>query len=206
VEARPSHSSGIFSEGVGSGAIYEAARILEAFRTTLSEPGLTYSPGMILGGTDVAFDSLRSRGSAMGKANVIAAHAVVTGDIRTLTDEQLRRTQDRMRMIVAASLPQAHATLSFEEGYPSMPPTPGNLALLQTLNEVNGALGLARQEPNDPVRRGAGDISFVAPYVSGIGGLGVHGNGSHTENETVDLATLTSQITRAALLIYRLTR
>src|SRR5205085_2682551 len=53
VTARSAHSSGIFAEGVGSGAIYEAARILDAFQTQLREPGLTYSPGMIVGGTDV---------------------------------------------------------------------------------------------------------------------------------------------------------
>ena len=87
-----------------------------------------------------------------------------------------------------------------------MPPTPGNLAILATLNEVNQSLGFPTVDANDPGRRGAGDISFVAPYVSGVGGLGVHGGGSHTERETVDLSTLSQQIKRAALLIYRLTR
>lgn len=206
VTARSAHSSGIFAEGVGSGAIYEAARILEAFRTQLTEPGLTYSPGMIAGGTEVGFDSVASRGTAFGKNNVIAGTAVVTGDIRTLTDDQLRRTQEKMRQIISQSLPQARAAITFSEGYPSMPPTPGNLAILGTLNEVNRALGYPTVDANDPGRRGAGDISFVAPYVSGVGGLGVHGGGSHTERETVDLSTLPQQIKRAALLIYRLTR
>ncbi len=206
VTARTGHSSGVFGEGVGSGAIYEAARILEAFRTQLREPGLTYSAALVLGGTEVRFDSAGSRGGASGKTNVIPAEAVVTGDVRTLTDEQLRRTQERMRAIVAASLPEARARITFDEGYPSMPPTEGNLAILATLNEVNRALGLRPADPNDPARRGAGDISFVAPYVSGIGGLGAHGAGSHTDRETVDLETLPRQIQRAALLIYRLTR
>jgi glutamate carboxypeptidase len=206
ITARSAHSSGIFAEGVGSGAIYEAARILDAFRTQLREPGLTYNPGMISGGTEVGFDAGASRGTAFGKSNVIAGSAVATGDIRTLTDDQLRRTQERMRQIVAQGLPQARAEISFSEGYPSMPPTPGNLAVLATLNEVNAALGFHAVEANDPGLRGAGDISFVAPYVSGVGGLGVHGTGSHTEREMVDLSTLSQQIKRAALLIYRLTR
>ena len=111
-----------------------------------------------------------------------------------------------MRAIVAASLPEARARITFDEGYPSMPPTAGNLALLATLNEVNRALGLRPADPNDPARRGAGDISFVAPFVSGIGGLGADGAGSHTDRETIDLTTLSRQIQRAALLIYRLTR
>ncbi|HEX8693034.1 MAG TPA: M20/M25/M40 family metallo-hydrolase [Longimicrobium sp.] len=207
VSARPGHSSGVFAEGVGSGAIFEAARILDAFHRELrGEPYLTFNPGVILGGTDVQFDSAEGRGSAAGKTNVIAAGAVVSGDIRTLTDEQLRRTQERMRQIVAQSHPQARAEITFVEGYPSMPPTEGNRALLGTLNEVNRALGLPSMDENDPGRRGAADISFVAPHVSGIGGLGVHGGGSHTERETIDLVTFAQQIKRAALLIYRLTR
>jgi len=206
VSARSAHSSGVFGEGVGSGAVYEAARILEAFRTQLREPGLTYSAALMLGGTEVGFDSAANRGTAFGKTNVIPATAIVQGDIRTLTDEQLRRTQERMRAIVAAGLPESRARISFDEGYPSMPPTPGNLAILATLNGVNQALGQGAADPNDPARRGAGDLSFVAPYVSGIGGLGAHGNGSHTDRETADLAALPLQIKRAALLIYRLTR
>jgi glutamate carboxypeptidase len=206
VRARPAHSSGIFAEGVGSGAIYEAARVLDAFQATLREPGLTFSPGMILGGTEVRVDSGQSRGTAFGKSNVIAATAVATGDIRTVTDEQLQRTRERMRQVLATPLAGAQSSITFSDGYPSMPPTPGNLAILGVLNGVNRSLGLAEAAPNDPGRRGAGDISFVAPYVSGIGGLGAQGTGSHTERETVNLETLPQQITRAALLIYRLTR
>ena len=206
VAARTGHSSGVFGEGVGSGAIYEAARILEAFRTQLREPGLTYNAALALGGAEVRFDSLETRGAVSAKSNIIPASTVVVGDIRTLTDDQLHRTQERMRAIVAASLPEARARITFDEGYPSMPPTPGNLAVLAALNEVNRALGVREAEPNDPARRGAGDISFVAPYVSGIGGLGADGNGSHSDRETIDLSTLSRQIQRAALLIYRLTR
>lgn len=207
VRARPGHSSGIFQEGSGSGAIFEAARILTAFHEELrGEQYLTFNPGVIVGGTQVEYDGENSRGTAMGKSNVIAETAVVSGDIRTLTDEQLERTRERMRQIVARSLPQARAEITFDEGYPSMPPTPGNQALLDALNTVNRDLGLAPMEAFDPGRRGAADVSFVAPHVASLGGLGVHGAGSHTERETIDLSTFGQQIKRAALLIYRLTR
>lgn len=206
VTGHAAHSSGIFAEGVGNGAIYELARILDAFQAQLREPGLTYSPGVVLGGTDVQFDPAEGCGTAFGKTNVIAGTAVAAGDIRTLTDEQLARVRERMRQIVAQSLPGARAEITFSDGYPSMPATPGNLAILDVLNGVNRSLGAPLVEANDPGRRGAGDISFVAPYVSGVGGLGVHGGGSHTERETIDLSTLPQQIKRTALLIYRLTR
>ncbi|HEU0016624.1 MAG TPA: M20/M25/M40 family metallo-hydrolase [Longimicrobium sp.] len=207
VRGRTGHSSGVFGQGSGSGAIYEAARILNAFHEELrGEQYLTFNPGMILGGTDVVWDTAQSRGTAFGKTNVIAQTALVTGDIRTLTDEQLQRTRQRMREIVARHLPQTEADITFSDGYPSMPPTPGNAALLERLNQVNRALGLAPMEAFDPGRRGAADVSFVAPYVDAIAGMGAHGGGAHAPGEWVDLSTLPLQIKRAALLIYRLTR
>jgi glutamate carboxypeptidase len=207
VKAKPGHSSGIFQERAGSGAIFEAARVLSAFHQELrGEPNLTFNPGVIVGGTEVRYDAEESRGTAFGKSNVIAETAVATGDLRTLTDEQLQRTRERMRAIVARSLPHATSTLTFSEGYPSMPPTPGNQALLERLNGVNRDLGLPPVLAFDPGRRGAADVSFVAPYVDALAGLGVHGSGAHSAEESIDLETLPTVIKRAALLIYRLTR
>jgi glutamate carboxypeptidase len=207
VRGRTGHSSGVFGEGSGSGAIFEAARILNTFHEELrGEPNLTFNPGVIVGGTDVEYDPRRSAGTAFGKTNVIAQTAIVTGDIRTLTDEQLQRTRERMRAIVARHLPRTEAEITFGEGYPSMPPTEGNQALLDVLNTVNRDLGIAPMQAFDPGRRGAADVSFVAPYTDALAGLGVHGSGAHGPNERIDLETFPLQIKRAALLIYRLTR
>jgi glutamate carboxypeptidase len=208
VRGRTAHSSGVFSEGTGSGAIYEAARILTAFHEELrGEQYLTFNPGVIVGGTDVRYDRGESRGTAFGKTNVVAQTAIVTGDIRTITDEQLQRTRERMRAIVARHLPQTQAEIEFSDGYPSMPPTEGNHALLTLLNTVNRDLGTPPMEALDPGRRGAADVSFVAPYVEGaLAGLGANGSGAHGPNERIDLETLPLQVKRAALLIYRLTR
>lgn len=208
VRGRSAHSSGVFSQGTGSGAIYEAARILTAFHEELrGEQYLTFNPGVILGGTDVRYDAEQSRGTTFGKTNVVAQTAIVTGDIRTITDEQLQRTRERMRAIVARHLPQTQAEIEFSDGYPSMPPTEGNHALLTLLNTVNRDLGTPAMEALDPGRRGAADVSFVAPYVEGaLAGLGANGSGAHGPNERIDLETLPLQVKRAALLIYRLTR
>jgi glutamate carboxypeptidase len=207
VHGRTAHSSGVFSEGVGSGAIYEASRILTAFHEELrGEEYLTFNPGTIVGGTDVRWDPSESRGTAFGKTNVVAQSAIVTGDIRTITDEQLRRTQERMRAIVERHLPQTRAEIEFHEGYPSMPPTEGNHAVLALLNTVNRDLGTPTMEALDPGRRGAADVSFVAPYVDALAGLGANGSGAHAPGERIDLQTLPLQVKRAALLIYRLTR
>jgi len=48
--AKTGHSSGIFSESSGNGAIYELARVLAAFRAELPEPNLTFNVGLIAGG------------------------------------------------------------------------------------------------------------------------------------------------------------
>jgi glutamate carboxypeptidase len=74
VSGRQGHSSGVFSDGAGFGAIYEAARILDAFRTTVAyERGITFNPGVIAGGERVTFDSARLEGTTAGKNNMTCA-------------------------------------------------------------------------------------------------------------------------------------
>jgi glutamate carboxypeptidase len=58
----------------------------------------------------------------------------------------------------------------------------------------------------DAARRGAADISFVAPYTDGLAGMGAYGKGGHTPNESLDLDSIPIAIQRAAILIYRLSQ
>ena len=208
VSARTAHSSGVFSDGVGAGAIYEAGRILDEFYSEIrGEEYLTFNAATIIGGTEASWDDETARGAAFGKTNVVPPTAVVTGDIRTITDEQLQRTREKMRQIVARSLPRTSAEITFVDGYPSMPPTEANRELLAMLSDVSESLGTGPMEAFDPGRRGAADISFVASVVdAGLDGLGPSGTGSHTVDETVNLASMERASKRAALLIYRLTR
>ncbi|WP_428266023.1 M20/M25/M40 family metallo-hydrolase [Haliangium sp.] len=208
VQAKPGHSSGIFSDTAGAGAVYEAARVLADFYDALSDqPNLTVNAGLILGGTTIEHDRAHDRGVGVGKSNVIPGAAVVTGDLRALSDQQRERAKATMREIAARSLPQAAATLHFDDGYPSMAPTAGNRRLLFELDEVARALGLGPVRVIDPGRRGAADISFVAPHVpAALAGLGVDGDGWHTPAETIALDSLRVSTQRAAVLLYRLTR
>jgi glutamate carboxypeptidase len=204
---RTGHSSGIFSAAAGNGAIYELARILEAFRTELPEPNLTYNIGLVVGGATAELDPARIRGQATGKTNIIPALAFARGDIRTLSRAQNERVMAKMRAIVARHLPGANAEITFDEdGYPPMAPTAGNKALLDRLNLVNRDLGLAEMGALDPLKRGAGDISFVAEYEDGLVGLGTASTGDHAPGETVDLASIPRQAKRAAILMSRLAR
>jgi glutamate carboxypeptidase len=204
--ARPGHSSGVFSEDAGFGAAYELVRILDAFRLNLREPNATYNVGLILGGASADPSADVSGGTATGKSNVIAATAYARGDLRTLSNEQTERMMQRMREIVAAHLPGTQAEISFEESYPAMPPTAGSRALLGVLNGINADLGLEPMRELDPLNRGAGDIAFVADKVDGLIGFGAAGQGSHAPGETVELSSFDRQIKRAALLMSRLSQ
>lgn len=208
VTGRQAHSSGIFSDEAGAGAIFEAARILDAFYDEVrGEEYLTFNAGVILGGTDVEYDPTQTRGTAFGKTNVIPRRAVVHGGIRTISDEQLERARAAMRAVVSRSLPRTSAEITFTEGYPAMAPTEANRRLLEVYSDVNEALGRERFLELDPSRRGAADISFVAPHAgASLAGLGVTGRGGHSPEEEMDLDSLPLAIERAALLIYRLSQ
>ena len=130
----------------------------------------------------------------------------VHGGIRAISPEQLERAKAQMRAVVAASLPHTGATIEFDEGYPPMAPTAGNRALLEALSDVNADLGRGPMQELDPLRRGAADVSFVAPYTDSLAGMGTLGKGGHTPNESVDLTSMPLAIKRAAILIYRLSK
>ena len=200
------HSSQIFRDTMGYGAIYELARILDAFRKELPEPGLTVNVGLVLGGATAKMNDAKTGGEVTGKTNVIPPVALANGDIRTLSNEQSDRVEARMRKIVADHLPKTGATIQFSEGYPAMAPTEASRALVGQLNEVNAALGLGEMGVMDPMLGGAGDIAFVAPYVPGLVGTGAMGEGAHAEGETVYLDSIPTQAKRMALLMYRLSK
>ena len=206
VKGRQGHSAGVFSPTAGYGAIYEGARILEAFRTQLAEPDLTYNPGVALGGTEVAFEALGSRGTAFGKNNVIANAFEAHGDLRYLSNDVRDRVHAKMRDIVAASLPPTSAQITFREAYPPMAPTEGNLRLLRMHSQASEDAGLGAVEALPPGERGAGDVQFVAAYVDCLDGIGATGSRSHSPDEDLEIASIERATIRAALLIYRLTR
>lgn len=202
---KASHSSGIFSAAVGDGAIYELTRIIQRFRTELPETNLTFNVGLIAGGQQAELDADGIRVTANGKTNIVPPIAIARGDLRALSPEQIARVKAKMTAIAAEHAPGTDAKISFDPGgYPPMAPTDGNRALLTKLNGVNRDLGLAEMAPLDPLKRGAGDISFVAADVDGIAGLGPYSTGDHAPGEAVDIPSIARQATRAAILMTRL--
>ena len=208
VTGTPAHSSQLFQREVGAGAVYEASRILSDFYERLAgEPLLTFNPGVMLAGTDVDYDAFTAGGSAFGKSNVVAQSAVVTGDLRTITLEQLERARATMRFVVLESLPRTSATITFDDGYPPLAPSDGNRRLLAMFSQVSQDLGYGEVTAVDPRNAGAADVSFTAGFVDmAIDGLGPGGGNDHTVDEWIDLPTLAIQTKRAAVLMHRLAR
>ena len=203
-EGNEAHSSQIFNKISGFGAIYELVRILDTMRLQLShEQYLTFSPGLILGGTTVTYDKNNSQGVAFGKGNVIAKTAMAKGDLRFLTSKQKENAEKNITAIVNQHLAGTTATITFQDAIPAMPPTTANLALLQKYSQASEKLGYGTIKPFDPGARGAGDISHIASIVTcALAGLGPLGTGEHSVKETLDISSLPIQTERAALLIY----
>ena len=198
------HSSQIFNATYGYGAIYELARILDQFRQELPEKGLTFNVGLVSAGATAKVNDTGTEGQATGKSNVISPVALAVGDLRTVSNEQTERVEAKMRAIVADHLAKTGATITFEEFYPAMAETEASRALMTQLSEVNLALGLPAGKVADYMSGGAGDISFVAPYVPGLVGVGAVGAGAHAEGEAALLESLPRQAKRMAILMSRL--
>ena len=196
------HSSTIFSQQAGYGAIYESARILNDFREKLSqEKYLTFNPGLIMGGSEIDDNRV-----AIGKDNIISPRVTVSGDLRFLTETQKDNARVKMEEIVAQNLNKTKAEITFQDGIPAMEPTPENEKILETLNQISLDLGFGEVKAGDPGSRGAGDISYVAKYVACLDGLGASGRGAHAPGETMNMREFPKLIQRTAILIYRLTR
>lgn len=206
VTGKPAHSSQIFRDDIGYGAIYETARILTDFRTQLAkEENLTFNPGLIAGGTTVDYEKNQSTITSFGKVNVIAQTTVVIGDIRAISSKQLANAKQVMQKIVEKNLAHTNAELIFAEGYPAMAPTVGNYKLLALYNQISYDLGYNKVMAVNPRKAGAADISFAADYVDmALDGLGLMGRGGHTKGEVADLTTLQKNIEKAAILLHRI--
>jgi glutamate carboxypeptidase len=205
VTGNTGHSSQIFKQRMGAGAILEAARILDKFYEEFhTNKNFTFNPSLIIGGTEAALTG--TSGTASGKTNVVPAKVIVRGDLRFSNEAEKEAARTRMRAIVAANLPVTSAKISFEDGIPAMAPTEGNYAILNQLSQASQDLGFGKVGTVDPADRGAGDIAYVSDLISGLDGLGADGDGAHAPGESVDLASMPALTKRAAILIYRLTR
>jgi glutamate carboxypeptidase len=180
VTAKTGHSAGIFSENAGYGAIYEAARIINEFRTQLKdEKYLTFNPGLISGGSEIRLDPANARMEAIGKTNIISPAAFVAGDLRFISEVQRDRARERMKAIVSQNLNGTSASISFTDGLPAMEPTEGNYNLVKYLDRITQDMGIGTPSPC---------VSDIAKYVDSLDGMGASGSGAHKPGELINLS------------------
>lgn len=208
IKGNAAHSSQIFQPEVGAGAIFEISRILNRFYEELSgEQYLTFNPGVIMGGTELNFNSDEGRGDAFGLPNVVSQDAIARGDLRMISTNQTERARAAMTKIVSENLPLTSAEFTFDPGMPPFPDSEGNRRLLGYFSQVSEDLGLGEVTAVDPSRAGAADISYVGEFVEmAIDGMGMGGANDHTINETGDLESMRTQTKRAAVLMHRLSQ
>jgi glutamate carboxypeptidase len=197
------HSGQVGSAAMGDGAAKELIRILSLFASELPEKYLTYNVGLMVAGASAQLNDTQTAGSAAGKLNIIAGEAYAIGDLRTISEEQAERAEAKMRTIVSKHLPKTQAEITIRSMTPPMAPE-RNRGLLALLNGINRDMGLPLMEELDPMRRGAGDISFVAKNLDSLTGFGSIGEGAHAPGEWVDLTSLPLQAKRCALMLLRL--
>ena len=209
VSAKSEHSSQIFADDVGAGAAYEIGRILNGFyQEVRGAEFVTFNPGLVASSTQVNFKREPLGATLAGKNNIIAPEAIASGDLRTLTVQELEETRAKMRRVVEnGNLPGTKAEISFTDSYPPMAPTDGNRKLLSIYDGVSRDLGFGPVTAVNPRNAGAADISFAADHVEmAIDGLGLLGGMSHTPDEFADLRTYKIQTQRLAVLLYRLSK
>ena len=204
VTAKTGHSSQIFTDEMGSGAIFEASRIMDEFYKTLrGQKYLSFNAGAIAGGTKI--DGETSTVSVTGRGSVVPSRSVMWGDLRFISASQEKIARQKMRDIVSRSLPGTSSKITFYDGIPAMSPKKGNDELFKRLSAVSQDLGFGKMTPEDPVG-GATDLAEIADLLPCLEDLGGYGGGEHARGEYVELDALPMQAKRAAILIYRLTR
>ena len=134
----------------------------------------------------------------------MAREAFVTGDLRFLGEPQKEAAREKMKQIVSRHLNGTTAEIKFTDGIPSMPPTPGNYALVDVLSKVSVDMGFGEVKAGDPGSRGAGDISYVADYLDCVDGLGASGTGAHSPAETINMKQYPDLLKRSVVFVYRL--
>ena len=200
VTAKQGHSSKIGSAEYGHGAIIGLSQMLTRMQqTSLKYSDLTFNPGIIKGGTNVA------KGRVEGKNNIIAPIAIASGDIRTLNPVAEKAMIHLMRSFEKAPFLHSKVKVTFFDSYPPMPPTKKNKELLSFLSDVSQELGYGKLSAVDPNKRGAADTSFVAPHVPYVlDGLGLLGTGAHSPSESIELDKLPVSVGRTAIFLKRI--
>jgi len=179
VSGRAAHSGGAPQQG--RSAIEELAqKIVRLHQITDYDIGTTVNVGVVEGGI---------------RPNVVAEHAECQFDMRVLTHAEAERVQQRFKEIAAMQfVPDTTTELSGAMLFPPLEYRKRNELLFSWVQESGRKLGL---DLKSIVSGGASDGNSAGQLAPLIDGMGVEGDGAHSDRE---VATVSSLVRRASVL------
>ena len=183
VEGVAVHSSMCYD---GSSAIREAAHKIIELEKIQEERGLTFSCGVISGGT---------------ADNTVPEKCNFTIDVRFKDYEQMNFAQERIAQIVSTSyIGNTTATFKVKSKRPPMVRKKRNLALLEELNSIYENAGIGALEPAS--RTGGSDAAYITECgIPCIDNLGPEGGYIHSRKEYAYLSSLKESAAKQALAV-----
>lgn len=137
------------------------------------------------------------------RTNVIPDVATVQGDLRVREASEFDRVEKEMaRLAINKLIPEAQVTTRVTRGMPPMPVSAATDALAARAQAVYAELGLKLTLEGSG---GAGDANFAsAAGASTLDGFGLVGGKFHTEDEYVELNSITPRLYLLARMIVEL--
>ncbi|HVB63249.1 MAG TPA: M20 family metallopeptidase [Nitrolancea sp.] len=179
VTGRAAHSGGAPQQG--RSAVEELAqKIIRLHQITDFNIGTTVNVGVIEGGI---------------RPNVVAEHAECQFDMRVLTHAEADRVQQRFKEIAAMQfVPDTTTEFSGSLFFPPLEYRKRNELLFNWVQDSARKLGL---EMKSIVSGGGSDGNTAGQFAPLIDGMGVEGDGAHSNRE---VATVSSLVRRASVL------
>ena len=189
VHGRAAHSGNAHEQGAN--AIRELARKVETIESwTDYGRGVTYSVGLIRGGTTV---------------NSIPAHATCDVDLRAWTEEEFEEGRARVRALAGEGEVRSadgesvcRVEVSELPGYPPWPPNPESARLGELAAALGDGIVAAR-------RKGGSDGCHLWDLAPTLDALGPVGRNAHRLDESVDRSSFVPRALLSIALIRKLT-
>jgi glutamate carboxypeptidase len=134
------------------------------------------------------------------RSNIICPEAYAEIDLRALDPEEMESAIEAMRQVAAATtVPDTPAEFWGEPYFPPLPRKPVNERLFGLMKEAAAAVGF---EARDIVSGGGSDGNHTGQIVPTIDGMGIGGDGAHTEREFAVLSSLPERASALALFLH----
>jgi glutamate carboxypeptidase len=134
------------------------------------------------------------------RSNIICPEAYAEIDLRAIDPEEMESAIEAMRQVASATtVPDTTAEFWGDPYFPPLPRKPVNERLFGLMREVAAEVGF---EARDVVSGGGSDGNHTGQIVPTIDGMGIGGDGAHTEREVAILASLPERASALALFLH----